>query len=80
MIEDLLWELMGTALVALTLNKCEDLIVMLNSADKHSLMANYGGLFETERTLTGGEYVSFLGIQVKEVKGKAAPIIVKRIC
>ena len=78
-IESTLWELISEALIALTLNNCDDLIIMINSADKHALMANYNGFFTAEKTLAGGEVIRFLGIQVKETKTKSAPIIVRRV-
>lgn len=79
MLDDTLWELVSETLVALALYSCDDLIIFINTADKHALLANYSGMFRTEKTLAGGEIIRFLGVQVKEVKSKSAPVIVKRV-
>lgn len=66
-------------LIALVLgNKKDDLLLLLNDADIHSIAANEPNLFTSEKTPTG-EIRYFMGIQIKTVGNKSSPMVVRRI-
>ena len=75
----LIQDIVSQILIALVLeNKKDDLLLLLNDADIHNIAANEPNLFTSEKTPTG-EIRYFMGVQIKIMASKSAPLLVRRI-
>ena len=72
-------EVMSQILVSLITSKKEDLLLLLNEADFHQLAANEPKFMTYEKNLAQAEKRYFMGVQIKLVKSKSAPEVIKRI-
>lgn len=77
---DTVRNIVAEILVALLTNNRDDLLLLVNEADLHTIAANEPTFFQAERNLAGGEDRYFLGVRLQVMGNKGSPKVVRRIC